>query len=131
MTISGQKIDITSFDTPSHFISAKDDHIAPWVATYNGAKQLQHATFTLSGSGHIAGIINPPHKKKYGYWRNDNLESSAEEWIVNSEHHAGSWWPRWQEWIAPFAGKKRAAYKVKKGLEKAPGSYVKLRYEDV
>jgi polyhydroxyalkanoate synthase len=131
MTISGQKIDITSFDTPCHFISAKDDHIAPWIATYNGAKQLQHATFTLSGSGHIAGIINPPHKKKYGYWRNDNLESSAEEWIVNSEHHAGSWWPRWQEWIAPFAGKKCAAYKVKKGIEKAPGSYVKLRYEDV
>ncbi|MCS5596200.1 MAG: class I poly(R)-hydroxyalkanoic acid synthase [Alphaproteobacteria bacterium] len=131
LTIKGQKLDITSFDTPCHFISAKDDHIAPWIATYNGAKKLKKAKFTLSGSGHIAGIINPPIKKKYGYWSSDKRPESAEEWMIGAEHNEGSWWPHWHAWISEFTGKQTAPYKPKKGIEKAPGSYVKLRYEDI
>ncbi len=129
--IKGQKLDITSFKTPCHFISAKDDHIAPWVATYNGAKKLQNATFTLSGSGHIAGIINPPTKTKYGYWRADKLADTAEDWMLNATHKEGSWWPQWQEWIAQYTGAQNALYKPNGSIEKAPGRYVKIRYEDV
>ena len=131
LTVKGQKLDITSHKTPCHFISAKDDHIAPWLATYNGAKKLQNATFTLSGSGHIAGIINPPHKNKYGYWANDKIEDTAEDWMLKSTHNDGSWWPHWQEWVKQYGGKKVSARTPKKGIEKAPGRYVKIRYNDI
>tara|TARA_R110002124_G_scaffold64985_2_gene177775 strand:+ start:594400 stop:596253 length:1854 start_codon:yes stop_codon:yes gene_type:complete len=130
LTVKGQKLDVRSFDTPCHFISAKDDHIAPWIATYNGAKQLQNAEFTLSGSGHIGGIINPPSKNKYGYWSNAGLKGSAEDWIANAQHHEGSWWTHWQEWVDGFGGKKVAPYTPKESIEDAPGRYVMLRSED-
>lgn len=131
LTVKGQKLDIRTFDTPCHFISAKDDHIAPWMATYNGAKTVKNAAFTLSGSGHIAGIINPPHKEKYGYWANSSLDGDAEEWMLNAEHHKGSWWPHWQKWIKTYGGKKVASRFPKNALEDAPGSYVKIRYEEI
>jgi polyhydroxyalkanoate synthase len=130
LTIKGQKIDVTSFETPCHFISAKDDHIAPWIATFNGAKQLHNAVFTLSGSGHIGGIINPPSKNKYGYWSSDNLAGSAEEWMVNAQRHEGSWWTHWQEWINDFGGNKVKPYTPRDSIEDAPGRYVMLRSED-
>ncbi len=86
--------------------------------------------FVLGGSGHIAGIVNPPAANKYGYWTNDKLAATPQEWLASAEQHAGSWWTDWAQWVAAHAGDKVAARVPGKGklkaLEDAPGSYVKL-----
>ncbi len=128
ITIDGVDIDLSKIKTPCHFISAKEDHIAPWVATYAGIKHLSgDVTFTLAASGHIAGVVNPPAKNKYCYWVNKESAGTPESWLENATEHAGSWWPHWQKWITPRAGKNVTARSVKKGIEAAPGSYVKVR----
>jgi polyhydroxyalkanoate synthase len=89
--------------------------------------------FTLSGSGHIAGMINPPAAKKYCYWTNEKLPDDAEEWFSAATQHEGSWWVDWIEWVKPHAGKQVAARVPGKGklkvIEAAPGSYVKMRLD--
>lgn len=141
LVLNGTALDVCDIDTPSYFISTIDDHIAPWKATYNGAKLLAKnkkgdVTFTLAGSGHIAGIVNPPVKNKYGYWTYDALPSSPDTWLNKAEQHDGSWWPHWAKWVAKHAGKKVPARLIGKGnvgkgklkpIEDAPGSYVKKR----
>lgn len=132
MSIDGTPIDITTVDTPAYFISAIEDHIAPWKATYEGAKLLSgDVTFTLAGSGHIAGVVNHPAKNKYGYWVSHHLPEDADEWLMETAKHDGSWWPHWAKWIAGYGGGKVAARVPGKGklkaIEAAPGSYVKVR----
>ena len=129
ITMNGQAIDLGKIKTPCHFISTKEDHIAPWKATYAGMKRVgsKDKTFTLSASGHIAGIVNPPSKQKYCYWKRDDLCDIAEEWDTDTIQHDGSWWPMWGEWIAPFGGEKIKAREIKDGLEDAPGSYVRFK----
>ncbi len=129
ITIDGVKIDLSKIKTPCHFVSTREDHIAPWVATYAGTKLLgsKDKTFTLAASGHIAGVVNPPQKNKYCYWVNDKTPDTADEWLEEAQQFDGSWWPQWQKWIAPFAGEKVAARKIGKSIEDAPGSYVKVR----
>ena len=86
--------------------------------------------FVLGGSGHIAGVINPPIKNKYGYWTNDTIDDDPDNWLENASQTEGSWWPDWQKWISKQSGKKVAARKPGaklKPLEDAPGSYVKHR----
>jgi polyhydroxyalkanoate synthase len=125
ISIEGVDIDLSKIKVPCHFVSTKEDHIAPWVATYSSARKLGgDVTFTLSGSGHIAGIINPPAKKKYGFSTSPKLVKSSDEWLKNATEHEGSWWPHWQKWVATYAGDKVTARKVAKGIEAAPGSYV-------
>ncbi len=128
LVLNKTALNIHDVDTPSYFISAAEDHIAPWKATYAGAKLLDgKVTFTLAGSGHIAGIVNHPSKNKYGYWTNDKLPNSADEWLDGAKQFDGSWWNHWAKWIAKHGGKKVPARKIKKSLEPAPGSYVKVR----
>lgn len=132
MKIAGTPIDITRVDTPAYFISAIEDHIAPWKATYEGAKLLNgNVTFTLAGSGHIAGVVNHPSKNKYGYWVSNHLPEDAEDWLLETAKHEGSWWPHWAKWIAGYGGGKVAARVPGQGklkaIENAPGSYVKIR----
>jgi len=132
LSISGTPIDLTTVDLPSCFVSTVEDHIAPWKSTYSGAQLFSGPVrFILGGSGHIAGIINPPAGGKYDYRVTDKLESNPDEWAAGAEKHSGSWWPEWQRWIAPMSGDLIAArqpgsseFKV---LEDAPGSYVKAR----
>ena len=131
MTLKGKKIDLSKIKTPCYFLSCKDDHIAPWASTYNGQKCFEGADvkFTLSASGHVAGVINPPSKNKYGFWQNNNTKSSsAEEWLENADYFTGSWWENWQDWLKPRTGKERPARSPDKGklkpIEPAPGSYV-------
>ncbi len=121
-------IDIRSITTPSFLLSTREDHIAPWRSTY-AATQLYKGPvkFVLSGSGHIAGIINAPDAKKYGYWTNDTLPPQPEAWLEKAEQHAGSWWPEWLKWLAPYAGEQVPAREIGKSLENAPGSYVRVR----
>lgn len=132
LTIGGEKIDITSIDTPAYIISTKEDHIAPWKSTYSATQIYKGDTkFVLAGSGHIAGAMNSPAKKKYGYWTNSKLPPSPEFWLKGATEHEGSWWPNWLEWNKPFTGGMVAARKPGsakyKPIEDAPGAYVKVR----
>lgn len=128
ITIDGVGIDFSKVSVPCHFISTKDDHIAPWVATYDSAMKLGgDVTFTLAGSGHIAGIINPPAKKKYGYWSNPKNSKKPEEWLKGTTESQGSWWPMWHKWVKKHSGENVTARKPKKGIEAAPGSYVTVK----
>ncbi|NAX08641.1 alpha/beta fold hydrolase, partial [Vibrio sp. V40_P2S30T141] len=129
--IGGVWIDLNKIRIPSYFISAKDDHIALWQGTYRGALAMGgNKTFVLGESGHIAGIVNPPAKNKYGYWVNDSLDESADEWLANAQRAEGSWWTHWDQWLAQFSPESLVpAYPIGSdnfpALEAAPGSYVK------
>ncbi|GAB1369077.1 class I poly(R)-hydroxyalkanoic acid synthase [Azonexus hydrophilus] len=140
LTLGGVKIDISKVKTPCYFISTVEDHIAPWKSTYMGARLPSGPTkFVLGGSGHIAGIVNPPAANKYGYWINEatdgNLPESPEDFLAGATQHAGSWWTHWHDWVTTLPG---GDAKVKarpadagplKVIEPAPGSFVKFRLD--
>ncbi len=116
------------FDTCAMVISLKDDHVSAWQATYDGAKLLGGETrFLLGGSGHNAGVINPPSANKHGYWTNPEMPASAEAWLESATRHEGSWWPEWQAWLTRDGAAKVNARKPKTEIEPAPGSYVRMR----
>src|SRR5688572_25779316 len=130
MTLAGVPIDLSQVTMPAYFISTVEDHIAPWQGTYQGARYLGGPVrFVLGGSGHIAGIVNPPAAKKYHYWTNEDLPQTAEEWLAGAQQVPGSWWADWQAWIdQQNAGAPRVpARQPKPALEDAPGSYAMLR----
>jgi polyhydroxyalkanoate synthase len=126
-------IDVGSIEVPSYFISAKEDHIAPWKSTYDGAKLLKgKVRFVLGGSGHIAGIVNPPVKNKYGYWVGpQSLPDQADDWFDKAKQHEGSWWGDWHNWLTKMSSAKVPARQPGDGklkpIEDAPGSYVSKR----
>jgi len=132
LTLAGTKIDLSKVTTPAYFVSAIEDHIAPWKTTYAGPRLLGGRNrFVLSGSGHIAGMVNPPAANKYGYWTNDKLPDEPDEWFANAKQHEGSWWPNWREWITPHLGREVPARVPGKGklkvIEAAPGTYARIR----
>jgi polyhydroxyalkanoate synthase len=134
ITLAGEPIDIAKITAPACFVSAIEDHIAPWKSTYMGARLLGGPVkFLLAGSGHIAGVVNPPVPPKYCHWTNPDLPASADEWLTTAERHEGSWWPEWSTWIGQFGGEKVPARTPGEGklkpIEDAPGSYVKLRLD--
>lgn len=132
ISLNGTPIDVTSIDTPAYILATKEDHIAPWASTY-AATQLYSGPvrFVLGGSGHIAGVINPPAANKYGYWVGDSLPADPQAWWSAAAEHPGSWWVDWQNWVAPYGGDRVAARQPGDGglkvLEDAPGSYVRAR----
>ena len=134
--IDGTPIDLTKIKVPCYFISAIEDHIAPWKSTYMGARRFGGPTrFVLGGSGHIAGIVNPPAANKYGYWLNPaaKLADTADAWLEGAQQHPGSWWTDWQAWVTAHDGEQTEARDPVKGklevLEDAPGSFVKIRID--
>lgn len=129
ISMKGEAIDLSKIKTPCHFISAKEDHIAPWNATYEGVELIgsENVSFTLSASGHIAGVVNPPHKNKYCYWSNSKLPDDYNQWLSDATQHDGSWWPAWNDWVCAFSSSKVDARKISQELEPAPGSYVKIK----
>ncbi len=136
ITLAGVPIDINKIKTPSYFISTIEDHIAPWKGVYLGAKRMAgNVRFVLGGSGHIAGIVNPPAANKYNYWTNDckRLPETPEEWFEGTEQHPGSWWNDWQAWITKQDNSMVPARDPAKGklkvVEDAPGSFVKFRLD--
>jgi len=137
LELDGVKIDLSAVKVPGYFISAAQDHIALWQATYRGAQVLGGKNrFVLGGSGHIAGIVNPPEANKYGYWTNDKLADSPDDWYQGSENHDGSWWLDWQQWVLKQGDMDRVAVRQPgdgklKVIEDAPGRYVKQRIIDV
>ena len=134
LTIAGRSIDLSTVTTPCYFISAKDDHIAPWKSTFAGAKLFGgKVRFVLGGSGHIAGIVNPPVANKYCFWANDELTHDAESWLQNADRFDGSWWSDWSVWISSQGSRTVNARKIRNNrtnpFEDAPGSYAKLRLD--
>ncbi|WP_061016829.1 class I poly(R)-hydroxyalkanoic acid synthase [Vibrio splendidus] len=129
--VGGVWIDLNKIKIPSYFISAKEDHIALWQGTYRGALNTGgNKTFVLGESGHIAGIVNHPDKKKYGFWLNDNLDDSADEWLSNATHNEGSWWTHWNQWLQGFEADEKIepfnqGSELHPVIGKAPGNYVK------
>ncbi|MGE3770447.1 MAG: PHA/PHB synthase family protein [Bdellovibrionales bacterium] len=127
LTLLGTPIDLRKVETPSYFISTRDDHIAPWQSTYAATRLFKGPVeFVLGGSGHIAGIINPPAANKYAHWTG-GLQPTPESWLDKAVETKGSWWPHWAKWQEQHAGEKVPARTPDKGLEAAPGTYVKVR----
>jgi polyhydroxyalkanoate synthase len=131
ITLDGVHIDVTKVKTPSYFLSTVEDHIAPWKTTYAGARLFAGPVkFVLGGSGHIAGVINPPSANKYGYRTNAKRPDNADFWLKGTKQNEGSWWTDWNEWVADYGGGKVPARIPGRGklkeLEDAPGSYVKF-----
>jgi polyhydroxyalkanoate synthase len=132
VTLAGEAIDVTRVTTPTYVLSASEDHIAPWRTTYETTRLFSGPVkFVLSGSGHIAGVINPPHKKKYHYWSNAKTPAEAEAWLTGARCEEGSWWPDWKRWLSRQAGGRAPARIPGNGglgvIEDAPGGYVKAR----
>ncbi|TMW72722.1 class I poly(R)-hydroxyalkanoic acid synthase [Thauera sp. UPWRP] len=134
--IDGTPIDLGKIKVPCYFISTIEDHIAPWKSTYMGARRFGGPTrFVLGGSGHIAGIVNPPAANKYGYWLNPSakLAETADAWLEGAQQHPGSWWTDWQAWVTAHDSEQTEARDPVNGklevLEDAPGSFVKIRID--
>ena len=131
--ILGETLSLADVKVPICAIACETDHIAAWKGSFNGFRQFgsKEKTFIVSESGHVAGIINPPSKKKYGHYTGPSPKGSADAWMEQTEFNEGSWWPRWEAWIGKKAGKKVPARvpgsKSHPVLEAAPGSYVRLK----
>ncbi len=128
--LAGVPLDLRKITVPSYIISTREDHIAPWKSTYAATGLYDGPVrFVLSGSGHIAGIVNPPAANKYGYWTNARLPKSPDAWLDGAKAHDGSWWPDWDKWAKKQAGGKTVeARRPGDGklevLCEAPGEYV-------
>ena len=128
--LCGETLSIKDVRVPLCAVACETDHIAPWKASYAGVRQMgsRSKMFILSESGHIAGIVNPPSKKKYGHYTNDDTTLDADAWQAGAEFHEGSWWPRWRAWLAKRSGRQVAARvpgeSGGKALADAPGTYV-------
>jgi polyhydroxyalkanoate synthase len=137
LRVSGDPIDLSKLKLPAFLYASREDHIVPWGSAYlttdliNKGKRNQNR-FILGASGHIAGVINPPAKKKRSYWVNDALPSSADEWLAGATEQPGSWWTEWSVFLAEHAGAMRKAPAKygntrHKPIEPAPGRYVKVK----
>ncbi|HWQ85843.1 class I poly(R)-hydroxyalkanoic acid synthase [Brevundimonas sp.] len=132
-TIGGIKVDLSKVTIPLYFQASREDHIAPMNSVYRSARAFSGAdvTLTLAGSGHIAGVVNPPSAHKYQHWTNAALPPTLAEWQAGAEEHPGSWWEHWAAWLQARSGDWVPARDPKKGplppIEPAPGSYVKVK----
>ncbi len=130
ITICGETIGLADVKAPLFAVACETDHIAPWKGSYNGIRQFgsKDKTFVVSQSGHIAGIVNPPSKVKYGHYTNDGEMGDADQWLATAEFNKGSWWPRWEAWLRERAGKQIPARDLGDSehpvLAPAPGTYV-------
>lgn len=132
MVLGGVQLDLGKVTIPVYFVATKDDHIAPAASVFRGSKLFGgDVRYVLAGSGHIAGIINPPSKEKYGYWTGVEPAGSLEEWRKAAESRQGSWWPDWQAWISGHAPDHVDARLPGDGklsvLGDAPGEYVRVK----
>ncbi|WP_442953165.1 class I poly(R)-hydroxyalkanoic acid synthase [Paucibacter sp. XJ19-41] len=135
LSVCGEKLDLGLIEAPVYIYGSREDHIVPWDSAYRSTQVLKgKKRFVLGASGHIAGVINPPAKKKRSHWigKTAALPATAEQWMETAVEHAGSWWPDWAAWLAGHAGAKKAAPKTPggkgyKAIEPAPGRYVKQK----
>jgi polyhydroxyalkanoate synthase len=132
-TIGGIKVDLSKVTIPLYFQASREDHIAPMNSVYRSARAFSNAavTLTLAGSGHIAGVVNPPSAHKYQHWTNPALPATLGEWQAKAVEHSGSWWNHWADWLHGKSGDWIPARDPNTGplrpIEPAPGSYVKVK----
>jgi polyhydroxyalkanoate synthase len=133
LTIDNVKIDLKQIGIPIYNLATREDHISPAKSVYLGSSSFGGPMrYVLSGSGHIAGVVNPPSKAKYQYWTGERPQGEdLEGWIRNATEHPGSWWPDWIAWIKAQDAEEVEA-RTPGGdkfapVEDAPGSYVKVR----
>jgi len=133
MEIDGVRLDLGAIRAPLLAISLKDDHVSAWAATYESAKLWGGPTqFLLGGSGHNAGVINPPSANKHGFWANEAMPDAAEDWLAGAERKEGSWWPHWHARLSEDGAAEKVPARVPGDgeldvIEPAPGSYVRNR----
>jgi polyhydroxyalkanoate synthase len=133
LVLDGVGIDLGAVKTPLLAISLKDDHVSAWQATYDSARLVGgEVSFLLGGSGHNAGVINPPSANRHGYWVNAAMPETAERWLEGAERREGSWWPEWQARLSEGGKAEKVAARVPgdgklEALGPAPGSYVRNR----
>jgi polyhydroxyalkanoate synthase subunit PhaC len=129
MELGGVKLDLGKVKIPIYELFTKEDHIAPALSVFRGSKLFGGPVrLTMAGSGHIAGVVNPPEKKKYQYWSGGSA-ATLKDWIAQAKESPGSWWPDWTAWLASYSGEKMSARDPSAGplksIEDAPGSFVK------
>lgn len=130
LSIAGIPIDLGQITNPSFFLSAIEDHIAPWQSTFAGLHKFGslEKRFLLAGSGHVAGIFNPPSKNKYSYFQGNTALTNPEMWLDKATEEVGSWWQTWCKWTKDYAGAMINAREIGsnhyKPLQEAPGAYV-------
>ncbi len=131
MMIAGTKLDLGSITLPIFEVATREDHIAPAASVYKGSLMFGGPVeFVLAGSGHIAGVVNPPDKVKYQYWTNGARQPALAEWAKTATENPGSWWPYWVEWLSKQSGGWTIPREpgMRLGvIEDAPGSYVRAR----
>ncbi|CUH85974.1 class I poly(R)-hydroxyalkanoic acid synthase [Thalassovita mediterranea] len=131
--VLGETLHVSDVDIPLMSVTCETDHIARWKDCYRGFQQTgaKNRTFIVSQSGHIAGIVNPPSKKKYGHYTNTDLDADANGWMEGATFHEGSWWPRWEAWLDKKSGKMVPARvpgdSGYPALDPAPGRYVAVK----
>src|SRR5258706_8810640 len=135
LVIQGTKLDMKKVKIPIFELATKEDHIAPAVSVFLGAKTFGGPVeFVLAGSGHIAGVVNPvdPKRVKYQHWTNKWGAPTLDDWLATAKETPGSWWPYWSGWLARYSGDMvdaRTPGARLRALEDAPGSYVKVKAE--
>ena len=132
ITLKGVPIDLSKVGIPIYLQSSREDHIAPYKSVFKSTGLYSGPVrFMLAGSGHIAGVINPPSSKKYGYWINPDQPKDLDAWLAGAEAFEGSWWPDWHAWLKPQSGTKVKARvpgdRDLPAIEDAPGSYVLVK----
>jgi poly[(R)-3-hydroxyalkanoate] polymerase subunit PhaC len=133
MVLDNTRLDLSKVKVPIYNLATREDHIAPADSVLYGSRFFGGPVkYVLSGSGHIAGVVNPPSSGKYQYWTNDKAENVAlADWLKGAQEHKGSWWPNWREWLEGIGAQKVRARPVGSGamppIEDAPGSYVRVR----
>ena len=129
----GQPVDLRRITLPTFVYSSREDHIVPWRSAYRTVNLVRgERSFVLGASGHIAGVINPPAKKRRSYWTADSLPEDPDAWLAQAREERGSWWPLWLDWLSRQAGGQRPAPAAcgnakYPAIEPAPGRYVKER----
>jgi polyhydroxyalkanoate synthase len=128
--LAGEPIDVTRIETPAYILSTRDDHIAPWKTCYESTQLFSgRSRFVLGNSGHIAGVINPPTREKYGYRVGTGNPPDPDDWFSRAKEKPGSWWPDWVRWLRRYSGGRVKARtpgsKEYPPLEPAPGHYVR------
>ena len=131
MVLDNTRIDLGKVKIPIYNLAGRDDHIAPLASVFRLQDHFGGPVkMVVSGSGHIAGVVNPPAAHKYQYWTNEAMAETLEEWMLGAKETAGSWWPDWLEWISAKSGNRVAAYVPKDaGLGDAPGTYARVKGE--
>jgi polyhydroxyalkanoate synthase subunit PhaC len=130
--LDGVRIDLKKVKMPIYNLGTREDHIAPLASVFRiGGALGSECRLVVAGSGHIAGVINPPAARKYQYWTNDKGAPTLDAWLAGATEHQGSWWPDWLTWVTKRSGGKVKARTPGDGtltpIEDAPGSYVKVR----